>query len=72
MNLTLFVLVGGDDQRVLLWNISETLIDRNEPSPVAMKAKHNSNVFCLSFSHDKSKIFSGGNDDQVIVHNTHS
>ncbi|CAH0395887.1 unnamed protein product [Bemisia tabaci] len=58
---------GGDDRRVLLWDVQSAL--RGENSPVAMKTSHVSNIFCLAIDSRKETIFSGGNDDQVIVHN---
>ncbi|XP_066959054.1 DDB1- and CUL4-associated factor 5-like isoform X2 [Macrobrachium rosenbergii] len=57
---------GGDDRRVLLWNIDGVLSENRQPH--AMKGEHNSNIFCLSFDSCNSKIFSAGNDEQVIVH----
>lgn len=33
-----------------------------------MKAQHISNIFCLGYDTNRTKIFSAGNDDQVIVH----
>ena len=33
-----------------------------------MKGQHNSNIFTLEFDNEDQKIFSGGNDHQVIVH----
>ncbi|KAK7079703.1 DDB1- and CUL4-associated factor 5 [Halocaridina rubra] len=57
---------GGDDRRVLLWNIDCVLSENRRPH--AMKGEHNSNIFCLSFDSCNSKIFSAGNDEQVIVH----
>jgi WD repeat-containing protein 22 len=38
--------------------------------PAAMRAQHISNIFCLGFDSTNSKVFSAGNDDQVIVHDT--
>lgn len=61
---------GGDDRRVLLWNVEKALSDIG--SPRSMKGEHNSNIFCLTFDHDNNKIFSGGNDEQVIVHDIQS
>lgn len=58
--------LGGDDRRVLLWNVEKAVCGVGKP--VVMKTQHNSNIFCLSFDRCKSKIFSAGNDDQVIVH----
>ncbi|XP_044599118.1 DDB1- and CUL4-associated factor 5 isoform X1 [Cotesia glomerata] len=57
---------GGDDRRVLLWKVDQALQGLDKPK--AMKAQHNSNIFCLGYDSSNSKIFSGGNDDQVIVH----
>lgn len=57
---------GGDDRRVLLWHLETAISDCSEPR--AMEKQHQSNIFCLGFNNDNSKIFSGGNDDTVIVH----
>ncbi|XP_077996129.1 uncharacterized protein LOC144449464 [Glandiceps talaboti] len=61
---------GGDDRRVLVWNIEKTLSDFGDPA--IMKGEHDSNIFCLAFSSTNSKIFSSGNDEKVIVHDTQS
>ena len=53
---------------MLLWSINEALSDRTTCAPVVMEAEHGSNVFCLSVSCDNSRVFSGGNDFQTIVH----
>lgn len=57
---------GGDDRRVLLWSLAEAI--HGKGAPVAMNSNHISNIFCLAFDSTNAKIFSGGNDDQVIVH----
>ncbi|XP_017891956.1 DDB1- and CUL4-associated factor 5 isoform X2 [Ceratina calcarata] len=57
---------GGDDRRVLLWRVEQAIQDFGKP--VEMKAQHISNIFCLGYDNSKTKIFSAGNDDQVIVH----
>ena len=49
---------GGDDRRVLLWNVEKALSDVGEP--VAMKGEHNSNIFCLAINKTNTKIYSGG------------
>lgn len=67
-NLTKAMCTGGDDRRVLLWNIEEALHGVNQPT--AMRAQHSSNIFCLGYDSKNTKIFSAGNDDQVIVHDT--
>ncbi|XP_050407291.2 DDB1- and CUL4-associated factor 5 [Patella vulgata] len=57
---------GGDDRRVLLWNTQRAI--SNNGSPAIMKSEHRSNIFSLAFDKDNEKIFSGGNDEQVFVH----
>lgn len=42
--------------------------DKEEPQ--AMDKQHMSNIFCLGFNNDNSRIFSGGNDDTVMVHDS--
>jgi len=59
---------GGDDRRVLLWQVDKAITDNVKYNPVAMEAEHRSNIFCLGFDSDNTRIYSGGNDEQVIVH----
>jgi len=61
---------GGDDHRTVIWRLSEALDDNHSSSSSysVMKAKHMSNIFCLAFDCDNGKVISGGNDEQVIVH----
>ncbi|KAL1430823.1 hypothetical protein MTO96_014688 [Rhipicephalus appendiculatus] len=54
---------GGDDQRVLLWNVQEAISGPGRPH--AMKGHHNSNIFCLCFDSCHKTVFSAGNDEQV-------
>lgn len=62
-----FVLfTGGDDRRVLLWSVPHAIHD--QCNPIVMTTTHLSNIFCLGFDSQNSKIFSAGNDDNVIVH----
>ncbi|XP_018328592.1 DDB1- and CUL4-associated factor 5 isoform X2 [Agrilus planipennis] len=61
---------GGDDRRVLLWCMLDAV--HGKGAPVAMQTTHISNIFCLSFDSTNSKIFSGGNDDQVIIHDSNT
>ncbi|KAG1701319.1 DDB1- and CUL4-associated factor 5 [Nymphon striatum] len=61
-----FLASGGDDRRLLLWKIQSAL-DSN-PSPVVMKGEHGSNIFCIAFDNSQSKIFSAGNDENIILH----
>ncbi|XP_062253533.1 DDB1- and CUL4-associated factor 5 [Platichthys flesus] len=57
---------GGDDRRVLLWHMEQSLHARSKP--VKLKGEHLSNIFCLAFDSSNHKVFSGGNDEQVILH----
>ncbi|XP_041352872.1 DDB1- and CUL4-associated factor 5-like [Gigantopelta aegis] len=61
-----YIISGGDDRRVLLWNVYKAIHDIGQP--ISMKGEHNSNIFCLAFNNCNKKIFSGGNDEQVVVH----
>lgn len=65
-----YLVSGGDDKRVLLWYVPSVMYDRG--SPIAMCTSHRSNIFCLTFDSGVEKIFSGGNDDQVLVHQIES
>uniref|UniRef100_A0A663MQ84 DDB1 and CUL4 associated factor 5 n=1 Tax=Athene cunicularia TaxID=194338 RepID=A0A663MQ84_ATHCN len=40
--------------------------------PVQLKGEHHSNIFCLAFNSGNTKVFSGGNDEQVILHDVES
>ncbi|XP_050674964.1 DDB1- and CUL4-associated factor 5 [Leptidea sinapis] len=57
---------GGDDRRVMLWQFGQAVMNHGKPEP--MKVLHQSNIFCLGITSDNQKIYSGGNDDIVIVH----
>jgi len=57
---------GGDDRRILLWNVDEAV--DGQGFKAVMEAEHRSNIFCLGLDHGFTRIYSGGNDDQVIVH----
>lgn len=57
---------GGDDRRVLLWHMDKAIHSRSEP--VQLKAEHLSNIFCLAFDSTNKRVFSGGNDEQVMLH----
>uniref|UniRef100_A0A8C6SMW8 Ddb1 and cul4 associated factor 5 n=1 Tax=Neogobius melanostomus TaxID=47308 RepID=A0A8C6SMW8_9GOBI len=57
---------GGDDRRVLLWHMEKAINSRSKP--VKLKGEHLSNIFCLAFDSTNKRVFSGGNDEQVILH----
>uniref|UniRef100_A0A8C6LD18 DDB1 and CUL4 associated factor 5 n=1 Tax=Nothobranchius furzeri TaxID=105023 RepID=A0A8C6LD18_NOTFU len=57
---------GGDDRRVLLWHMEKAI--HSHSKPVKLKGEHLSNIFCLAFDSTNKRVFSGGNDEQVILH----
>ncbi|KAM8921576.1 DDB1- and CUL4-associated factor 5 [Pelodytes ibericus] len=61
---------GGDDRRVLLWHMEEAI--HSSAKPIQLKGEHHSNIFCLAFNSGNTKVFSGGNDEQVILHDVES
>ncbi|XP_028921500.1 DDB1- and CUL4-associated factor 5 isoform X1 [Ornithorhynchus anatinus] len=61
---------GGDDRRVLLWHMEQAI--HSKVKPVQLKGEHHSNIFCLAFNSGNTKVFSGGNDEQVILHDVES
>ncbi|XP_029454665.1 DDB1- and CUL4-associated factor 5 [Rhinatrema bivittatum] len=61
---------GGDDRRVLLWHMEQAI--HAKVKPVQLKGEHHSNIFCLAFNSGNNKVFSGGNDEQVILHDVES
>ena len=58
IRLLLFLLSGGDDRRVLIWNAEKACSDVGLPA--TMTAQHHSNIFCLAFNSTASKVLSGG------------
>lgn len=57
---------GGDDRRVLLWHMEKAI--HSKAKPIKLKGEHLSNIFCLAFDSTNKRVFSGGNDEQVILH----
>lgn len=49
----------------MLWQFGQAILDYGKPE--AMKAMHQSNIFCLGITSDSKKIYSGGNDDIVSI-----
>ena len=61
---------GGDDRRVLVWK-SPQFEDNDRTRPFPLPGEHDSNIFCVDFNgKNETKIFSGGNDERVLVHDT--
>ncbi|KAE8587435.1 hypothetical protein XENTR_v10021969 [Xenopus tropicalis] len=61
---------GGDDRRVLLWHLEQAI--HSKAKPIQLKGEHHSNIFCLAFNSCNTRVFSGGNDEQVILHDVES
>ncbi|XP_055853379.1 DDB1- and CUL4-associated factor 5 [Episyrphus balteatus] len=61
-----FLASGGDDKRILIWDVEKAIAGVEKPR--VLDSEHTSNVFCLGFDRLNRKVFSGGNDDLVIVH----
>ena len=63
---------GGDDRRVLVWK-SPQFEDNDKVRPNSLPGEHDSNIFCVDFNgRSETKIFSGGNDERVLVHDTNA
>ncbi|XP_075701045.1 DDB1- and CUL4-associated factor 5 isoform X2 [Rhinoderma darwinii] len=45
---------------------------QSKTAPIQLKGEHHSNIFCLAFNSCNTKVFSGGNDEQVILHDVES
>lgn len=70
LNLTIFafrlLFAGGDDKRVLVWDVEKSLAGLSQPRVLSFE--HASNIFCLGFDSVNRKLISGGNDDLVVCH----
>ena len=64
-NETLTYAAGGDDRRILLWDVQRVLSDNGLPA--VMKGEHHSNIFCVAFNNSNTKIFSGGESAITLV-----
>lgn len=60
------VLKGGDDKRVLVWDVEKSLAGTSTPR--ALATEQASNIFCLGFDSKNRKLISGGNDTLAISH----
>ena len=64
-----YLFSGGDDSRVFVWNPDAAAYADQNPKPLhVMDGKHGSNVFCLDSDCTETRVVSGGNDWNVLVH----
>ena len=66
-----FLVSGGADKSVRLWSLSQGTEGGGGDSPTKghqMRTKHDDPVLCLAISSDNSRIFSGGRDSKVLIH----
>ena len=64
-----FLVSGGRDKSVRLWSLSQGAEGGDSPiKGHQMRTKHDDIVCCLAISHDTSRIFSGGYDSKVLIH----
>uniref|UniRef100_A0A915CZY3 Uncharacterized protein n=1 Tax=Ditylenchus dipsaci TaxID=166011 RepID=A0A915CZY3_9BILA len=63
-----YIVSGGDDCNVQIWRSVNCCLDSN-PQPLGiMDTQHESNIFALRFSLHTDRIYSGGNDYQLLIH----
>uniref|UniRef100_A0A4W5Q5I7 Ddb1 and cul4 associated factor 5 n=1 Tax=Hucho hucho TaxID=62062 RepID=A0A4W5Q5I7_9TELE len=62
-----YLVSGGDDRRVLLWDMERVLHARSA-KPLILKGEHLSNIFCLAFDSTNKRVFSGGETLNVFLH----
>ena len=64
-----FLVSDGTDKSVRLWSLSQgTEGDDSPPKVHQMITKHDNFVFCVAISSNNSRIFSGGADSKVLIH----
>ena len=54
---------GGLDKIVRLWPISN-----KAEAPIEMETSHDSVVYSLAFASDNRRLFSGGSDSKILIH----
>ena len=65
---SLFVSGGDDDGRVLMWPTSKAVDLKWKPEATEMETKHEDYIWCMAMSSDNQRIFSGGRDSKVLIH----
>ena len=65
-----YFLSGGCDCRVLLWSAKGLLGSKRGLWSNKISSEHGASVLCLAMSSDNQKIFSGGDDLKLFIHDT--
>ena len=64
-----FLVSGGRDKSIRLWSLSQGSVGGYSPiKGHQMRTKHDDIVRCVAISSDNSRIFSGGYDSKVLIH----
>lgn len=66
-----FLYTGGDDKRVLLWDVGRATQQPNY-RPIQMKATHLSNIFCFAFDLNDDNLISSGECLPVPIETGHN
>ncbi|CAD5232070.1 unnamed protein product [Bursaphelenchus xylophilus] len=67
-----YLLSGGDDCRVFLWNAHDLLLTQDPKPCKIMDTYHTSNIFSVDISTDGKVGFSAGNDRMFYAHDLES
>lgn len=51
-----------------MWNVEKAVSGVGQPQ--GMRGEHTSNIFCMAFDSGNRRMFSAGNDEQVMIHDT--
>ena len=60
---------GGRDTTIRLWSLNQ---GRDQWNSTEMETKQDSIVTSLAFSSDNNRIFSGGFDKKILIHETNT
>ena len=58
---------GGDDKRVLIWNMAETLFQEPSCAPTPLTATHLSNIFSVKFDNHNRRVISAGRNGNLLL-----
>lgn len=59
--------IAGDDCRVLMWSINNDVLSKKS-EPRCLRHQHDAPIFTLAWDNENRRIFSGGYDRQVLIH----